>query len=236
MTSSVLLVENLDSGYGRVQVLFNVSIRVDPGETIGIIGPNGAGKTTLVRSIMGFIKPWRGKVFYMGRDITLLKPYEKIRLGIGYCPERGGVLRTLSVDDNIGLVLAVKKTSREKLDFVEKLFPILRERRKQVAGTLSGGEQRMIAVAKALLLAENLLILDEPSAGLAPILKKRLAERLLEIKRKENISMLITEQDPYLVKAVADRVYVMERGVIAKKGSTDEVLKEEVLREHYLGI
>ncbi len=232
----VLIVENLVSGYGRVQVLYNVSLDLDEGMVLGIVGPNGAGKTTLIKTILGLIRPWKGKIMYMGQDITGLKTNDIIRLGIGYCPERGGILRTLTVKENIELVLSVKPSAREMLREVYKLFPILSERANQIAGTLSGGEQRMLSLAKALLLADKLILLDEPSSGLAPILKEKLVEKLTYINRELGISLLIAEQDPALIMKIAREVCIMERGTIVKRGNVNELLRGEVLREHYLGL
>lgn len=232
----VLVTENLVSGYGRVQVLYDVSVSLDEGMVLGIVGPNGAGKTTLIRTILGLVKPWKGRIMYLGRDITGLKTSEVVRLGIGYCPERGGILRTLTVRENIELVLSVKPDAHEMLREVYKLFPILNERANQIAGTLSGGEQRMLSLAKALLLADKLILLDEPSAGLAPVLKEKLTEKLAYINRELGISLLIAEQDPALITKVAREACIMERGTIVRKGSIDELLRGEVLREHYLGL
>ncbi len=232
----VLIVENLVSGYGRVQVLYDVNLDLDEGMVLGVVGPNGAGKTTLIRTILGLVKPWRGRVLYMGRDITKLRTNDIVRLGIGYCPERGGVLRTLSVRENIELVLSVKPKAREMLREIYKLFPILSERANQIAGTMSGGEQRMLCIAKALLLADKLILLDEPSAGLAPALREKLVEKLKYINRELGISLLIAEQDPTLIMKTANEVCIMERGAIVKRGSVDELLRNEILREHYFGL
>ena len=232
----VLVVEGLVSGYHKVKVLYGIDLYVDDKEVVGIVGPNGAGKTTLLKTIIGLVKAWSGKIRYLNKDITNMNTYDIIRQGIGYAPERGGIFRTLTVRENIELVLSIKPEAKDRLLEVYKLFPILRERSEQRAGTLSGGEQKMLTLAKALLFAEKLIILDEPSAGLAPVLREKLAERLKYINKELGISLLIAEQDPTLIMRIAGRVYIMEHGKIIKSGGTEELIRKEVLREHYLGL
>jgi len=232
----VLEVVDLHVGYGKNLVIRGVNLTVDSGEGVGIVGPNGAGKTTLLRCILGYIKPWKGRVVYQGVDITNLPAHAIAKLGVGYVPERGGVLRTLTVQENIELALRVSKHGTDRLKEVRKLFKIVEERRNQVAGTLSGGEQRMLSLAMALLMADKLLILDEPSSGLAPIVRKRLAEVLKYIKKNLGVSILLAEQDPSLVLEVADVVHVVELGTLVRSGKPSEIIKVDVLREYYLGL
>jgi len=232
----VLSIEKLSSGYGKVQVLYNVNLDLDERSVLGVIGPNGAGKTTLLKTIVGLVKPWNGRIFYVNRDITNLRAYDIVRLGIGYCPERGGIFRTLTVKENLELVASSKRNILDKLNEVRRLFPILKERENQIAGTLSGGEQKMLCLARALLLADKLMLLDEPSSGLAPILREKLAEKLKYINRELGIAILIVEQDPTLVAKISEEVCIMERGTIVKKGSVDEVLRLASIREHYFGL
>jgi len=232
----VLSIEKLSSGYGKVQVLYDVNLELDERSVLGVIGPNGAGKTTLLKTIVGLVKPWSGRIFYVNRDITNLRTYDIVRLGIGYCPERGGIFRTLTVKENLELVVSSKCNARDKLSEVYRLFPILKEREHQIAGTLSGGEQKMLCLARALLLADKLILLDEPSSGLAPILREKLAEKLKYINRELGVAILIVEQDPTLVAKVSEEVCIMERGTIVKKGSVDEILKLASIREHYFGL
>jgi len=232
----VLSIEKLSSGYGKVQVLYSVNLDLDERSVLGVIGPNGAGKTTLLKTIIGLVKPWSGRIFYINRDITNLRTYDIVRLGIGYCPERGGIFRTLTVKENLELVASSKRNIRDKLNEVYRLFPILKEREHQIAGTLSGGEQKMLCLARALLLADKLMLLDEPSSGLAPILREKLAEKLKYINRELEVAILIVEQDPTLVAKISEEVCIMERGTIAKKGSVDEVLRLASIREHYFGL
>ncbi len=232
----VLSVEKLVAGYNKVKVLYGVTLNVDLEEVVGIIGPNGAGKTTLLKTIIGLVRAWSGSIRYLDRDITNMNTYDIIKQGIGYAPERGGIFRTLTVKENLELVLSVKPSAKDRLSEVYWLFPVLKERSTQKAGTLSGGEQKMLSLAKALLFAEKLIILDEPSAGLAPILRDKLLERLKYINRELGISLLIAEQDPTLILHIARRVYIMEHGKITRAGSAEELIRKEVLREHYLGL
>ncbi len=232
----VLEVVDLHVGYGKTPVIRGVSLTVDSGEGIGIVGPNGAGKTTLLRCVLGYIKPWKGRIAYQGVDITNMPAYSIAKLGVGYVPERGGILKTLTVQENIELALKVSKHGADRLNEVRKLFRIVEERRNQIAGTLSGGEQRMLSLAIALLTADRLLVLDEPSAGLAPIVRRRLAEVLKYIKKDLGVSLLLAEQDPSLVLEVADTVHVVELGTLVRSGKPSEIVKVDVLREHYLGL
>lgn len=232
---AVLEVKNLKSGYGQVLILNDVSLNVGSNEIAGIVGPNGAGKTTLLKTILGYLKPWSGEVTYLGRRIDGLNTEKIVLLGIGYVPERGGILRTLTVKENIELVTGIFKESSEKLRELRKLFPIITERASQVAGTLSGGEQKILSIVLGLLTAKKLLIMDEPSAGLAPVIRKKLSSLIKTVTTELELSLLITEQDPSLVADLADTVYVMERGSIMKSGKPEELIRVEVLREHYLG-
>lgn len=235
---TILAVKNLSSGYGKVRVLFDVNLAVEKGEVVGVIGPNGAGKTTLLHTIVGYIDAWSGQIIFNGREVTKLPMYERVKLGIGFCPERGGILKTLRVKDNLELAISFNPEGEERLDEVYKLFPVLKEREKQLAGTLSGGEQRMLCIAKSLILSDLLLILDEPSAGLAPIIKQKIGDSLEYIVKELGYSILLSEQDPTLIARLASTTYIMEHGSILKFGSTPEILgaSTEELRKIYLGV
>jgi len=233
---NVLEVKDLTTGYGKTTVVRGVSLSVGPGMVIGIIGPNGAGKTTLIRSILGYVRPWSGRVMYRGVDITGLPAHKISKLGIGYVPERGGILRSLTVWENVELALRTSEHGEDRLSEVTKIFRIIDERRNQLARTLSGGEQRMLSIATAILTAKDLMILDEPSAGLAPLMRRKLAEALRDIRERFGMSLVIAEQDPTLVLELADTVYVIEMGSIVRSGKPQEVVKVDVLREHYLGM
>ncbi len=233
--TNVLEIKNLKSGYGQVLILNGVSLFVRDNETVGIIGPNGAGKTTLLKTILGYLKPWSGEIVYLGKRIEGMSTEKVVLLGIGYVPERGGILKTLTVRENIELVAGIFKESSEKLRELRKLFPVIDERASQVAGTLSGGEQKILSIVLGLLTAKKLLIMDEPSAGLAPAIRKKFSGLLKTVATELGLSLLIAEQDPSLVADLANTVYVMERGNIMRSGKPEELVRVEVLREHYLG-
>ncbi len=233
---NVLEIKNLKSGYGSVLIINDVSLLVGVNEVVGIVGPNGAGKTTLLKTILGYLKPWSGDVIYLGKRINGLSTEKIVQLGIGYVPERGGVLKTLTVKENIELVVGIFKEAPERLRDLRRLFPLIDERASQVAGTLSGGEQKILSVVLGLLTAKKLLVMDEPSAGLAPVARKKLSSMLKNITKNLGLSLLIAEQDPSLVTVLSDVVYVMERGSLVRSGRPDEILKTEILREHYLGL
>jgi len=234
--SNVLEIKNLKSGYGSVLIINDVSLLVGVNEVVGIIGPNGAGKTTLLKTILGYLKPWSGDVIYLGKRINGLSTEKIVQLGIGYVPERGGVLKTLTVRENIELVAGIFKEASERLRDLRRLFPLIDERASQIAGTLSGGEQKILSVVLGLLTAKKLLVMDEPSAGLAPVARKKLSSMLKNITNNLGLSLLIAEQDPSLVTVLSDVVYVMERGSFVRSGRPDEIVKTEILREHYLGL
>ncbi len=217
----MLRIENLFAYYGKAEVLRDVWLHVDEGEAVAVLGPNGAGKTTLLNSICGLVK-CRGKIYFNGTNIIGLKTHERIRLGIAISPEGRRLFPNLSVEDN--LLLA---GSEDKLDFVYDLFPRLRERRKQLAKTLSGGEQQMLAIARALMLEPKLLLLDEPSMGLAPIVVDTIAEVINKIKEELDISILLVEQNMHLAFEIADRAYVLVSGEIVKEGKISELKLEE---------
>lgn len=232
----LLEVKDLVVGYGKTVVINGISFGVDPGQAVGIIGPNGAGKTTLVKTMLGYLRPWRGAILYEGYDITGLPAYKRAKLGIGYVPERGGILRTLTVRENIELAMSMSKHGKDRIREVVKLFRIVEERGNQVAGTLSGGEQRMLSIAMAVLIANKLMILDEPSSGLAPIVRKRLVDAIKQINKELGISLIIAEQDPTVILETAETVHVIEMGSIVKSGKTRDVIRPEILKEHYLGM
>ncbi|MCX8184534.1 MAG: ABC transporter ATP-binding protein [Sulfolobales archaeon] len=232
----LLEVEDLVSGYGKTVVVNRVSFSIDRGQVVGIVGPNGAGKTTLVRTVLGYLRPLSGRILYKGGDITGLPAHRIAKLGIGYVPERGGILKSLTVRENIELALNMSKYGRNRIKDIVKLFKILEERQNQIAGTLSGGEQRMLSIATAVLITDELIVLDEPSSGLAPIMRKRLVEAFKQINRELGISLIVTEQDPTVVLEIADTVYVMEMGSVVRSGKTQDIIKPEVLKEYYLGM
>ena len=213
----MLRTEDLKAFYGKAQILNGVNVRVKKGEAVAILGPNGAGKTTLIRAILGLVET-EGKVFFNGVDISSLKPHERVRLGIGVCPEGRGLFPNMTVEDNLLL-------SGDDLDLAYSLFPKLKDRRNQLVKQMSGGEQQMVAIARALISKPKVLILDEPSMGLAPKVLKEIADVLRDIKNE--ISILIVEQNVKFAMSFADRGYVLVKGSIVKEfeGKGEEIEK-----------
>ncbi len=215
----MLRVEDLYASYGKGDVLRGINLEVDEGETVAILGPNGAGKTTLLKSICGLVKT-RGKIFFNGTEISKLKTHERISLGIAISPEGRRIFPRMSVRDNL-LVTGFKD-----LEKVYEIFPKLKEREDQLAGTLSGGEQQMLAIARALMFKPKLLLLDEPSFGLAPVIVETLSQVVQKI-RELGVSILLVEQNLSLVADVADRVYVLSNGEIVDSGDVSELGRME---------
>ncbi len=207
--------ENLKAFYGRAQILNGVNIDIKRGEAVAILGPNGAGKTTLVRSILGLVRT-EGRVYFNGREISDLKTHERVRLGIGVCPEGRGLFPNMTVEDNLLL-------AGDDLDLAYSLFPRLKERKNQIVRQMSGGEQQMVAIARALISKPKVLILDEPSMGLAPKVLKEIAGVLRRIKG--DVSMMIIEQNVKFALSVVDRGYVLVKGSIVKEfeGKDEEI-------------
>ena len=224
--------------YGKAKALEEVNLTVEEGSLDAVIGPNGAGKSTLLRAISGLEEIDRGKISFMGERIDELDAYEIARRGIAHCPERRRLFYDMSVMENIELgaySLKDKNKYSSLLDFVFDIFPRLDERRKQRAGTLSGGEQQMLAIARALMSNPKLLLLDEPSLGLAPRIKTKIFEAIQQI-RQEGTTTLLVEQDAVLAMAVADNIYVLEEGKIEMSGTRAELEREPRIKKVYLGI
>ncbi|MFW9861972.1 MAG: ABC transporter ATP-binding protein [Candidatus Thorarchaeota archaeon] len=224
--------------YGKAKALEEVSLTIEEGSLDAVIGPNGAGKSTLLRAISGLEEIDRGRISFMGERIDELDGYEIARRGISHCPERRRLFYDMTVMENIELgaySLKDKNKYSSLLDFVFDIFPRLDERRKQRAGTLSGGEQQMLAIARALMSNPKMLLLDEPSLGLAPKIKSRIFEAILEIK-KEGTTTLLVEQDAVLAMEVADYIYVLEEGKIEMSGTKEQLEREPRIKKVYLGI
>jgi len=214
----LLQVENLNAFYGKAQVLRNVNVEVEKGEAVAVLGPNGAGKTTLLKAICGVVNA-EGKIYFDGIEISSLKPHERIRLGIAISPEGRRLFAEMSVEDNL-LVCG----DAEKLDFVYSIFPNLKNKRKHKAKNLSGGEQQMLAIARALMLEPKLLLLDEPSMGLAPIVVESVAEVIERVKEELGISILLVEQNIQIAFDVSDRIYLLASGQIVREGFVEEMV------------
>jgi branched-chain amino acid transport system ATP-binding protein len=231
--SALLEVESLHAGYGPVSVLDDVSFTVGEGETVALLGANGAGKTTTLRAICGMVPP-RGRVRIAGRDVAKRSTEQIVTLGVAHVPEGRGTFAPLTVDENLRLGAYLRR-GRPSLKRVFDLFPRLEERRHQPAGTLSGGEQQMLAIARALMLRPKLMLLDEPSLGLAPKLVRELFKTLRRIKEDDGTALLVVEQNANLVLEFADAAHVLETGREVLSGSAAEVSKDETMRKAYLG-
>jgi len=233
----VLQVEQLDVYYGAVHALKGVTLRAEQGEVVTLIGANGAGKTTLLRSISGLIPSRSGKVTFEGRDITRTAPHEIVGLGISQAPEGRMVFANLTVEDNLDLG-AYRRRDRAAIkqdrEGVYRLFPRLLERRKQISGTLSGGEQQMLAIGRALMSRPRLLLLDEPSLGLAPLLVREIFRTILEINRG-GVTVLLVEQNAHMALSIAGRGYVLETGRVQLEDAASRLLQNEDVKKAYLG-
>jgi len=233
-----LAVRSIESGYGEVQILWGASVELGPGKLTTILGSNGAGKTTLLRTIVGLLPAWKGNVLLDDRDVTRLPPHEKAELGLVLVPEGRQLFSTLTVLENLEMGSTPKHaraTMRATIDQVFGLFPRLAERQTQLAGTLSGGEQQMLAIARGLMSKPRILMFDEPSLGLSPLLTMNLFEIIRRLKR-ESLTMLLVEQNVQMALAVSDHAYVLERGRITIEGPAREVRGMEQVRKSYLGL
>ncbi len=233
----MLEVKGIDVSYGSVQVLWDVSLKINRGEAACLIGSNGAGKSTIVKTIMGFLKPSKGEIKFKGERVNSLPIYERIRRGMALVPEQRMIFTSLSVKENLllGGYLVEQEKLQENLEWVYTLFPRLKERENQRAGTLSGGEQQMLAIARALISNPELLILDEPSLGLAPIMVLKVFETLKKL-RDEGITLLISAQNVKKALEISSYGYVVESGRIVLEGSSEELLDNTRVKEAYLGV
>jgi len=234
----MLELESVDAGYATFQALFGATLDVKAGEAVGVIGPNGAGKTTLMRAISGLIRPRSGAIKMEGADVLAVAPHRIIELGIAHVPENRRLFPRLTVEDNLRMG-AFTPSARAKfvrrLAFVFDLFPRMKERRNQLAGTLSGGEQQMCAIGRALMSDPKLLLLDEPSAGLAPVVVQQVFELVKRI-RSGGVTVLIVEQNVQQVLRVVDRAYLLEAGHIRASGTSAELLASNTIKQAYLGV
>ena len=234
----MLAVSNVSAGYGSFQALFGVSLEVNAGESVAVIGPNGAGKTTLLRAISKLIELRAGEVTMQGRSLRDVRAHEVIARGISQVPENRRLFPRLTVEENLKMgafLPAARARYHERLAFVYSLFPRMQERRAQPAGTLSGGEQQMCAIGRALMSGPKLLLLDEPSAGLAPVVVQSIFELVKRICR-EGYTVLIVEQNIRQVLKVVDRAYLLETGRIKASGAAAELLASDQIRRTYLGL
>jgi len=231
----LLIVEDVEVSYGNIQAVKGISFDVRKGEIVAILGANGAGKTTTLRAISGLHKIEKGSIRYKSFEITSVPAYKIVSIGISHAPEGRRIFGTLNVRENILLgAYTMQSIDDERLHWVYSLFPRLQERQNQLAGTLSGGEQQMLAIARALMSKPEMLLLDEPSLGLAPILVKTIFNVIKEINNA-GVSVLLVEQNARLALQLADRAYVLEVGKIAISGSTKDLLSSTKVQEAYLG-
>lgn len=236
----MIRIQSLSAFYGNIQALRGISLHVDSGEIVTILGANGAGKTTLLNSICGLIPSRKGKATFYDKDIISLSPERIVKLGISQVPEGRQLFSAMSVMDNLilGSYLYYQKNKREvykQLESVFEVFPILKERQKQYAGTLSGGEQQMLAIARALMSKPKLLLLDEPSMGLAPRVVSEIFKVVRQLRDEQNTTILLVEQNAHVALDVADRGYVLETGKIVLEGISEELLKNKEIKRAYLG-
>ncbi|MGC8972474.1 MAG: ABC transporter ATP-binding protein [bacterium] len=231
----MLKVEGIDVYYGVIRALKEVSLTVNDGEIVTLIGANGAGKTTTLKTISGLIRPTKGKIIFNNYDLTKMAPHEIASLGILQVPEGRKIFGNLTVMENLlmGAYLRKDDISRD-LEWVFTLFPRLKERQKQKAGTLSGGEQQMLAISRALMGKPKVMLLDEPSLGLAPLLVLNIFETIQEIN-KQGVTILLVEQNAYMALQIAHRAYVIETGRVVMEGTGKELLNNEAVKKAYLG-
>jgi ABC-type branched-subunit amino acid transport system ATPase component len=232
----MLELEDVRSGYGKLEILQSASLRVPDGAIVGIIGPNGAGKSTLLKTAFGYLAPWTGRIALDGRDIAGRRPDEIMRRGVGYLAQAGGLFAEMTVHDNLvlGGYTVSRAEKRRAIEDVYARFPLFRDRRRQLAGALSGGEQRLLAIARALIVRPRLLLLDEPSAALAPRFIDQVYATLVALNR-DGLAMLIVEQNVEAILAVAHRVFVLDLGRNAFDGTPAELRGSDRIRRLYLG-
>lgn len=228
--------QNLTSGYGGLEIVHEISIRVDKNQIVAIIGPNGCGKSTFLNTIFGFIKPDSGSVFFKGKNITDLSPHEKVKIGMSYVFQRRSIFPYMTVRENLemgGYILKNGSQLDERLEFAFELFPNLAEAKDRLACQLSGGEQRMVEIARGLIIRPELLALDEPSIGLAPLLAKQIFEKIIELN-KFGIAIIMVEQSVKKALEVCDYCYAINLGKLHFAGSGDEILNNPELAKLYL--
>ena len=234
----MLRVDKINVFYGNIQALWDVSLKVEKGEIVALIGSNGAGKTTTLRTISGLLRPKSGSISFLGEKIDSLDPRIIVEKGLVQIPEGRHLFPYMTVLENLKMGAYpphARKQRQDTLEWVYSLFPILKERKNQLAGTLSGGEQQMLAIARGLMSRPKLLMLDEPSLGLAPLLASKLFDTVKRINREEGVTILLVEQNIYRALKIADRGYLIETGRITLEAKAQELLKDRKIVEAYLG-
>ena len=234
----LLNIDNLHVSYGKIKAIKGISLQVSQGEIVALVGANGAGKTTLLKTISGILTPTEGSVSFEGKDLTKVKPFQRVVEGICQAPEGRGIFPGMTVQENLEIGKysrsAAKDEMSDDLEMVYGLFPRLKERQKQAGGTLSGGEQQMLSISRALMSRPRLLLLDEPSMGLAPMFIAQIFSIIQKIKT-QGMTILLVEQNASKALNIADRAYVLETGLITKQGTGQEMLNDPAVRAAYLG-
>jgi branched-chain amino acid transport system ATP-binding protein len=235
----LIAVEDLHTFYGKSHILHGVTLHVRPGEVVGLLGRNGVGKSTTLKTIMGLVRPTEGNIRLDGTAITGLPPHKLARLGIGYVPEDRRIFRLLTVMENLRTGLDRQGVSDEKkqalLDKVFNYFPVLGERRNQAGGTLSGGEQQMLAIARAMMLEPKIILLDEPTEGLMPRMVSQISN-IIDVLHKENVAILLVEQNVPLTLEASERVYIMEKGSVRHHAAARDLRVNDAVIHQYLGV
>ncbi|MFW5941417.1 MAG: ABC transporter ATP-binding protein [Chloroflexota bacterium] len=235
---ALLEIKNLDAGYGFLQVLWDVSLHVDEGEFVALIGPNGAGKSTTLKTVAGLLQPKKGGVFFRDKALTRVPAYEICHMGVSFVSESLNLFTAMSIYENLllGAYSVQSEAQKQKnLEFVFDLFPRLEARRKQLAGTLSGGERKMLAIARGIMSGPSMLLVDEPSLGLAPKLTLDVFHALQSL-RESGVTILLVEQNVNTTLRLTDRAYVLEQGEIVLEGSSEALLENEHVRKAFLGV
>jgi len=234
----ILKIENLYVNYGAINAIKGINLNVKEGTIVTLIGANGAGKTTILRTISAILKPASGLIEFEGKDITKLSPDKIVEMGISQCPEGRMIFANLTVQENLEMGAFTRKDRhnlKDDLEFIYKLFPRLKERLKQPGGTLSGGEQQMLAISRAIMAKPKLMLLDEPSLGIAPILVKAIFEKIVALNKATGITMLLVEQNANYALSVSDYGYVLETGKIILEGDAKSLASNPEVRKAYLG-
>ncbi len=233
----MLKVENINVSYGAIHAIYDVSLEVDDGEVVSLIGANGAGKTTTLHTITGLVKPTSGTITYNGQDLRKIAPHKIVSLGMAHVPEGRHVFTRMTVQENLEMGAYSRKDAAEtarNLEQVYEYFPRLRERKGQLAGTLSGGEQQMVAMGRALMSEPKIVLMDEPSMGLSPLLVKEIFA-IIKTLHEKGITVLLVEQNAKMALSIADRAYVLEAGHITMSGKASDLLHDDKVRKAYLG-
>jgi branched-chain amino acid transport system ATP-binding protein len=233
----VLKITNLETKYGRITALQSINIQIEPQEIVAVLGANGAGKTTLLNTISGVLRPAKGTIHFLGQEITKMPPHRIAQMGIVHVEEGAGIFTRMTVQENLQMGAFLKSTKTrisQRMDEIYERFPALKLRSKRPAGTLSGGERQQLAIGRALMASPKLLMMDEPSMGLAPLVVSQIFKIVQEIK-KEGITVLLVEQNVRKTLQVADRAYVLQLGKIAHQGTAQGLIDDSILQETYLG-